>query len=375
MRRRTLAATAALSTIALAGCSLGGGESGGSGSADSPSAAGSSGAASGSSGAAGSPANKTVTLVTHGSFAMSKELQAAFTKDTGYTVKISQSGDAGELANKLVLTKGSPLGDVVFGVDNTFASRVTSAGVLEDYSPRALPASAKTYALPDAAGARQLTPVDNASTCVNVDTTWFDKRNVAPPNSFDDLLKPEYKNLFVTPGAPTSSPGLAMLLATVGKYGDPGWQDYWKKLVANGAKITSGWEDAYNVDFTQGEGKGDRPIVWSYDTSPAFTVSGGRSTTKALLNTCFRQVEYAGVLKGAKNPAGARALVDWMVGKQFQAALPEAMYVFPVDSSVELPADWATFAKQPTDPIEVDPKQIAAKRQGWLRTWQDVTSQ
>lgn len=369
MRHTTYATVAALSTLALAGCSLGGGtgEASGSSTAASPSGA-------GASGSWAAPADKTVTLVTHGSFAMSKELQAAFTKDTGYTVKISQSGDAGELANKLVLTKGSPLGDVVFGVDNTFASRVTSAGVLEDYSPRALPASAKTYALADPAGARQLTPVDNASTCVNVDTTWFAKRKIAPPNSFEDLLKPEYKNLFVTPGAPTSSPGLAMLLATVGKFGDPGWQDYWKKLVANGAKITSGWEDAYNVDFTQGEGKGDRPIVWSYDTSPAFTVSGGKSSTKALLNTCFRQVEYAGVLKGAKNPAGARALVDWMVGKQFQAALPEAMYVFPVDSSVELPSDWAKFAKQPTDPIEVDPKQIAAKRQGWLTTWQDVTS-
>jgi thiamine transport system substrate-binding protein len=168
---------------------------------------------------------------------------------------------------------------------------------------------------------------------------------------------------------------MAFLLATIGAYGEDGWQDYWADLMDNGAKLTEGWSDAYQVDFTQGGGKGDRPIVLSYDSSPAFTVADdGTSTTSALLDTCFRQVEYAGVLEGAANPDGAEALVDFLLSPDVQAALPESMYVFPVDPSVELPAEWAEFAKQPTDPLTVDPATIAENRDEWLRDWSDVTS-
>ncbi len=189
-------------------------------------------------------------------------------------------------------------------------------------------------------------------------------------------MKPAYKDLFVTPGATTSSPGLAFLLATIAAYGADGWQDYWSQLLANGAKLTQGWSDAYEVDFTQGGGGGDRPIVLSYDSSPAFTVDGqGGTTTSALLDTCFRQVEYAGVLAGAQNPEGAQALVDFMLSRPFQEALPDAMYVFPVDAGAALPPDWAQFAQQPSNAYTVDPAEIAEHRDEWLTDWSDLTSQ
>jgi thiamine transport system substrate-binding protein len=318
------------------------------------------------------PAADRVVLVTHESFALPRELQKQFEKESGYDLVVRASGDAGALTNKLVLTKDEPLGDAAFGVDNTFASRAVDEGVFSPYAA-SLPAGADRFLL---AGdeARALTPVDNANVCVNIDDTWFAERKIAPPTSLDDLTKPAYRDLFVTPGAATSSPGMAFLLATIAKYGD-GWSDYWSKLMANGTLLTDGWSDAYQVDFTQGGGKGDRPIVLSYDSSPAFTVGDdATSTTSALLDTCFRQVEYAGVLHGAENPDGAKALVDFLLTPEVQAALPDSMYVFPVDSSVELPAEWARFAKQPTDPWQVDPAEIAANRDDWLREWSDVTS-
>jgi thiamine transport system substrate-binding protein len=161
---------------------------------------------------------------------------------------------------------------------------------------------------------------------------------------------------------------------TVAAYGEDGWQDYWRRLVANGAELTSGWSDAYEVDFTQGGGGGDRPIVLSYDTSPAFTVDGGQTTTAVVPETCFRQVEYAGVLANAKNPEGAQALVDFMLGQDFQAALPDAMYVYPVDAATPLPADWEQFAKPQDRFYSLDPALIADHRDDWLREWSDVTS-
>lgn len=314
-----------------------------------------------------------VVLVTHDSFMLPRPLKKQFERESGYELKVLASGDAGQLTNKLVLTKDDPIGDVAFGVDNTFASRALDAGVFAAYSFDE-PAGVSDYALPGDDDHR-LTPVDNANVCVNVDDTWFAEHDLAPPRTLDDLTDPAYRDLFVLPGAATSSTGMAFLLATVAEYGD-GWERYWTELMDNGAELTSGWSDAYEVDFTQGGGSGDRPIVLSYDSSPAFTVPKGSrtSSTSALLDTCFRQVEYAGVLEGAGNVDGAEAFVRFLDSPEVQAALPESMYVFPVADGVELPADWARYAEQPSDPYTVDPADVDAHRDEWLRTWSDITS-
>ena len=235
---------------------------------------------------------KTLVVATHNSWAMSKEVMADFKKQTGITVRIATNGDAGELTNKLVLTKGNPIADGVYGIDNTFATRAVGAGVLRKYRPRSSAASVNGYALPGD-GASYLTPIDYSDVCVNVDDTWFAKKKLAPPKTLDDLAKPAYKGLTVTEGAKTSSTGLAFLLATIGKYGPDGWKDYWRALVANDLKVDKDWENAYEVDFTAGGGKGDRPIAVSYSSSPPFTIPKGADepTPSALLDPCFRQVE------------------------------------------------------------------------------------
>lgn len=320
-----------------------------------------------------SSGDRTVTLVTHESWAPDAKVMAEFTKRTGYTVKVQKSGDAGTLANKLVLAKNNPSGDVVFGIDNTFASRVAKAGVLESYTSKG--ASASKYELPQGSGKGMLSPIDTASVCVNVDDAWFAKHGRKKPAGLDDLVKPEYANLMVAPGASSSSPGMAFLLATIGAHGENGWKPYWEKLMKNGLKLTSGWSDAWNVDYSAGEGKGGRPIVVSYDSSPAFTVdAAGRTTTSILPDTCFRSSEYAGVIKGAKNPQGAKAFIDFMNGTSFQKSLPESMYVFPIDASVALPTSWAKNAKVADSKDDVSPAEIDKNRQTWLTEWKDVTS-
>jgi thiamine transport system substrate-binding protein len=356
LRSRGVAAAAAITAVTVSACSVGGGTG---------------------SDQQGDGQKKPVVVATHDSWAMSKSVMRQFTKQTGYPVKIESNGDAGQLTNKLVLTKGSPIADMFYGIDNTFSSRAVSEGITTPFTPSTESASAKQFEPPDAKSAAALTPVDYGDVCVNVDDTWFAKHHLAEPRTLDDLTKPAYRNLFVTPGASTSSTGLAFMLATVAEYGPTGWQGYWKKLMGNGAKITAGWDDAYEVDFTGGGGKnGDRPIVASYDTSPPYTIpkGGTKPTTSALLDTCFRQVEYAGLLKGGSNPAGAKAFISFMQGHAFQAALPENMYVFPVDKSVPLPQEWAKYAATPDHPYNLPPQEIAANRDSWLRAWGDIAT-
>ena len=177
----------------------------------------------------------------------------------------------------------------------------------------------------------------------------------------------------------TSTPGLAFLLATVARYGKEGWQEYWRRLRANGVLVVDGWTDAYTVRFSgSGGSKGNRPIVVSYASSPpAEVLYGGNpdadeAPTAVVEPTCFRQVELAGLLQGAANPDGGRRLLDFMLSEQFQADVPLSMFVFPVRAGVELPAAFRRFAVVPERPLELPPEEIGANRERWIREWTDL---
>jgi thiamine transport system substrate-binding protein len=316
-------------------------------------------------------AGGTVTLITHDSFAVDKHTLAEFEKSSGITVQILAQGDAGAMVSKLILTKDNPLGDAVFGIDNTFASKALDAGVLAPYTSPLAGNGSDDFGIDPQ---HRLTAIDYGDVCVNVDHRYFSEHGLTEPKTFEDLADPQYRDMLVVESPATSSPGLAFLLGTIAHFGADGWQQYWKSLKDNGVKVDAGWTDAYTVDFSGSSGKGDRPLVVSYASSPPDEVQPGMTSapTGALLDTCFRQVEYAGVLAGAKNPAAAGKVVDFLLSREFQAQVPEQMYVYPVDKAVTLPPDWAKYAPVAPDPAELDPAQIAEHRQQWITDWSDL---
>ncbi|MEV3931545.1 thiamine ABC transporter substrate-binding protein [Streptomyces sp. NPDC053728] len=323
--------------------------------------------------------SKTVTLVSHDSFNASDAVLKAFTKETGYQVKVLKSGDAGAALNQEILTKGSPRGDVFFGVDNTLLSRALDNGLFTPYEAKGLDRVAADARLD--ADRHRVTPVDTGDICVNYDKKYFADKKLDPPNSFDDLLKPAYKDLLVTENAATSSPGLGFLLGTVATYGETGYQDYWKKLKDNGVKTVDGWEQAYNDEFSGSAGgkkaKADRPLVVSYASSPPVEVlyadpQPSEAPTGVATGTCFRQTEFAGLLDGAKNEAGGKALLDFLISKQFQEDMPLNMFVNPVVEDAKLPELFTEFGASIDKPATVDPEKIAKNREQWVQSWSSL---
>lgn len=309
----------------------------------------------------------TIKLLAHDSWAAPQEVLDNFEQRSGIKIQVLKQGDAGALTNKLVLSKDNPVGDVAYGVDSTFAGRALDAGVFEPYtSPEANRGSQRYSRDPQ----QRLSAIDVGDVCVNVDTRWFAEHQLAPPESLDDLTDPRYRNLFVVPNPATSSPGLAFLLATVAQYGEHGWQDYWSALKDNGVRSVSGWSEAYNQDFTGASGNGARPIVVSYASSPAAEL-GERDQphTTALLNTCYRQVEYAGVLAGGQQTDKAGEVVDFLLSQEFQSTVAEHMYVYPARDGVPLPAGWQQAAPQPRQPASLPGGQVQAQRQRWVEQW------
>ncbi|MFF0145378.1 thiamine transport system substrate-binding protein [Amycolatopsis sulphurea] len=349
---RTARTVLGLFTVAVlaSACSLSGGDTGGSASSEQQ--------------------EPTLTLVTHDSFVVPQEVLDAFHRQSGITLKILKSGDAGALTNKLVLTKGNPIGDVAYGVDNTFASRALGEGVFQSYTSPEADRGPQRYAVDTQ---HRLSAVDVGDVCVNVDTGYFAAKGIPAPTSYDELAEPQYKDLMVAESPATASPGLAFLLGTIAKYGENGWQDYWNRLKANGLKIDSGWEEAYTKDFSGSSGKGPRPIVVSYASSPAAELGeDGKPRTKALLDTCFRQVEYAGVLTGSKHVPEAQKVVDFLLSQQFQTTVAANMYVYPTRTGVELPAGWANAAPLPTASATMPADKIQAGREKWIGAWRSL---
>ncbi|MFE5483333.1 thiamine ABC transporter substrate binding subunit [Streptomyces sp. NPDC056527] len=329
-------------------------------------------------GKSGAPTPKTVTLVGHDSFNASKEVLAEFTKQTGFTVKVLKSGDAGEAVNKEILTKGSPQGDVFFGVDNTLLSRALDNGIFVPYEAKGLDRIPAEVQLDKE---HRVTPIDSGDICVNYDKKYFADKKLAPPQTFDDLAKPAYKDLLVVENPERSSPGLGFLLGTAAQYGDGGWQDYWKKLKANGVKTVDSWELAYNQEFSGSAGgkkaKGDRPLVVSYASSPPVEVlysepQPKEAPTGVSTGTCFRQTEFAGLLNGAKNPEGGKALIDFLISKKFQDDMPLQMFVNPVAKDATLPELFTKHGVVIDKPQTMAPEKIAANRDQWIQQWSSL---
>ncbi len=310
-----------------------------------------------------------VTLLSHDSFELSDADNAAFA-DLGIDVELVKVGDGGTLVNQLILTKDAPLGDVVYGIDNTFATRAIDAGVFQNYTSEVLPEGAADLRL---ASSEALTPIDQGDVCLNYDKTWFAEEGLAVPEALTDLTDPKYKDLLVVSNPATSTPGLSFLFATVGEFGTDGYLDFWSDLSDNGLKVVDSWSDAYYTDFSGGGENGPRPIVLSYGSSPASTIDDdGDSTTASIDASCFRQVEYAGVLEGAQDAAAAQQVIDYMLSDDFQAALVDSVYMYPVNPDVALPEDFEKFGALSTKPVVVDPAQISENRDAWIQAWTDT---
>lgn len=315
-----------------------------------------------------------VVLVTHDSFAISPDVKRAFEEESGLKLKILKGGDAGEIVTKALLTAGNPEGDVLFGVDNNLLQRALDGDVFEEYrSPELANVDPSLWLDPE----HRATPIDHGEVCLNYDKAWFADRGLAPPEDLADLILNRYRDLLVVENPATSTPGLAFLFATIAKFGDR-WQSYWEGLRRNGVLVVDGWEDAYYSRFSgAGGSKGDRPIVVSYASSPPAEVIFAKprpseAPTGVVEASCFRQVELAGVLRGAKNEEGARALVDFMLSRRFQEDIPLSMFVFPARDDTPLPPEFERYAVVPEQPLELPSEEIEANRERWVDEWTQI---
>lgn len=321
-----------------------------------------------------------ITVVAHDSFAYSEDVMNAFTEQTGIGVEVIRLGDAGSLVNQSILSRSNPLGDVLFGVDNTFLSRALEGDIFIPYRSAELDRVDPSLVIEDDT---RVTPVTFGDVCLNYDAAFFAEDGPALPDELIDLTLPEYRSLLVVPNAALSSPGLAFLLLTIAVFGEEGeytYLDYWADLMENDVYVSPDWTDAYYGQFSASQGSaGTRPLVVSYASSPPAEVYFLEDTpetapTGAIVadDTCFRQIEYAGILQGTDQAAEAELFIDFLLSRTFQEDMPLTMFVFPVVTDAELPAVFEAHAQVAENPASVDPAMIEGNRERWIEAWTDI---
>ncbi len=315
-----------------------------------------------------------LTIMTHDSFAVSESVVVYFETENNVDIQFLEVGDTGTAVNKAALSKGNPLADVFYGVDNTFLSRALEEGIFEAYQSPVLEEIDPTFILDQS---YQALPVDFGDVCLNYQKSYFEENNLAPPDSLEDLIDPEYEGLLTVQNPATSSPGLAFLMTTVGYFGEDGYLDYWEQLVDNGVNIVNDWETAYYSSFSQAGGP--YPIVVSYGSSPPFEVLFAEepmddAPTAAVTSpgTCFRQIEFVGILAGTPNRELAEKWVDYMLSAAFQEDIPLNMYVFPTNSTAVLEETFQKYLEVPEVTADITPDQIAENREKWINDWTET---
>jgi thiamine transport system substrate-binding protein len=271
------------------------------------------------------------------------------------------------MVNQALLTAGNPVADVLFGVDTTLLSRALAGDVFVPYVSPAIGLIPEAFIVDD-----RVTPIDFGDVCLNYDRTAFGE--LPPPATLHDLADPRYAGMLVVEDPSISSPGLAFLLATVAEFGEEGeytWKDYWTDLRANDVLVASDWGTAYYGHFS-GAGDGDRPVVVSYASSPGAELvftdpPPAEPSTATLTSGCFRQVEYAGILRGTTRRGAAEELIDFLLTREFQEDVPGSMFVYPVRPDAALPV-WLGEAPPPPA-ATVEPARIEANRERWLAEW------
>ena len=324
------------------------------------------------------PETTVIKLLTHDSFVVSDDLLKSFLDKTGITVDVVSAGDAGTMVAGAVLAAGVPTADVLFGIDNSLMpNALKGEGVFEPYESPLL--SQVHSDLLQWTDENLVTPIDFGDVCVNADINWFSQRDLPIPASIDVLTLPQYKNLLVIQDPATSSPGMAFVLAVHARLGADRVK-YWENLKVNGVKIAASWSDAYFNDFTAGGGNGKYPLVVSYATSPVAEyvyASDPKPTavsTSVVTEGCFRQIEYAGILRGTQNRGAAQKVIDWLLSEEFQNSVAESMFVYPANKNAVIPEAFDRFAGKVQRPGVLPTGELRTIQSDLVAEWNRVMS-
>ena len=265
-----------------------------------------------------------------GEWGSGPEIARLFEAKTGIKVNFIDCGDGVQILSKALIEKNDPYADVLLGLDNNLTDKAAESGVFESFKPSN--SNVIASGLEEALGGKWLmTPYDYSPFAI----IWNSLSGLEAPTCLEDLTKDIYKKKLILMDARTSTPGLGFETWVNKVYGDEA-ADYMKRLEPSILTMAPGWSVGYGM-FTDGEA----PLVISYTTSPAYHIEYGEGDQYKALTFSdghVMQVEGAGLVKGAKNPEGAKKFIEFLISEEAQNVIPTTQWMYPSNAKVVLPA-------------------------------------
>lgn len=152
----------------------------------------------------------------------------------------------GENAAKLMAEGTSTPCDIVWGLEVGYLDNLTH--MLADISQYDKSAYVEDMQI----GGNKYLVAHRYSGCIAVNTSLLKEKGLSAPQSYEDLLKEEYKNLIAMPNPKSSGTGYIYLKSLVNAWGEEKAFDYFNKLSGNVLQFTSSGSGPIN-SLVQGE--------------------------------------------------------------------------------------------------------------------------
>jgi iron(III) transport system substrate-binding protein len=286
----------------------------------------------------------------------------AFEKASGIHVNFVRFS-SGEALARLIAEKGNPQVDVLFGGPVETFTAGEDQDIFEAYTPPsavALPSRFKSTK-------GMWTAVADDPLVFMTNTRFLQEHNLKAPASWDDLLNPAYKGSLQMADARTSGTAVTRIFSIlqVNNRNEDAAFAYMKKLRQNIQAYTkSGGGGTVPVGLGQAAG-GIFFIVDAlftrqkgYDVQISFPKEGIGSAA-----------ECVALVKGNKDGAAAKKLIDWATSPDMQSLLAPAKINFlPAHPKVAPDPDLASILKD-AKIIEIDDKWAGDNRKRIVDRW------
>jgi iron(III) transport system substrate-binding protein len=234
-----------------------------------------------------------------------------FEKATGIKVNFVRFS-SGEALARVIAEKNNPRVDVLFGGPvETFAAGINE-GLFEPYKPPSFAALPPRFRHADG---QWIAIADDPLVFMSNDR-FIKDNGLKAPASWNDLLAPAYKNMLQMADARTSGTAVTRIFSVLEVYGRDENKafDYMKKLRPNVQLYTkSGGGGTLPVGLGQA-GAGIFFIVDALDTK----AKGYEVTISFPQEGIGTAAEGIALIKGAKNPALGKKLIDWATSPAMQ---------------------------------------------------------
>jgi len=225
-------------------------------------------------------------------------------------IKIKWVRDStGIITAKLLAEKAAPQADVVMGVAASSLLVLEKEGLLQPYAPKGVEKLNKTYV--DDAKVPSWVGMDVWGAAICFNTVEAAKIGLKKPETWKDLLKPEYRGKIVMPNPASSGTGYFDVTAWLKMYGEKDGWAYMDKLHDNIGQYThSGSKPCKQA------AAGEFPIGIAFEYRAAKLKEEG-----APIDLVFPKdgigwdVEATAVMQATRNLDAARRLADWSASK------------------------------------------------------------